>query len=77
MKKVPYKGSWIVLVPIAAAGFSLNLKQLANICSLSNLMTYAFIDIAVVILRLKGAGERGQSLRHGYNQDSFYGNVSQ
>ena len=60
-RKIPVKGSWIGLIPIAAAGFALNLKQIANICSLSNLMTYSFIDIAVVILRLKGPQEFSES----------------
>ena len=31
----------------------MNLTQLAKLCSLCNLMTYAFIDAAVIGLRLK------------------------
>lgn len=32
----------------------MDLRSLAELCSLSNLFTFAFIDSAVVALRLKG-----------------------
>lgn len=51
--KVPVKGAWISMIPIAIAAFTLNLLQLAKLASLCNLMTYAFIDTAVIALRLK------------------------
>ena len=54
VKKVPVKGAWIAIIPIAVAAFLMNLKQLAQLCSLCNLMTYAFINAAVIALRLKG-----------------------
>ena len=53
MKKVPVKGAWLACIPISLAAFFMNLRQLAQLCSLCNLMTYAFIDAAVLTLRLK------------------------
>ena len=53
VKKVPVKGSWLQIIPICLLAFCMNLTQLAKLCSLSNLMTYAFIDAAVIGLRLK------------------------
>ena len=53
VRKVPIKGSWLQIIPICVLAFCMNLTQLAKLCSLSNLMTYAFIDAAVVGLRLK------------------------
>ena len=53
--KVPVKGAWIALIPICLSAFCLNLKQLASLCSLCNLMTYSFIDAGVLALRLKKA----------------------
>lgn len=51
--KVPVKGSWLAIIPIALGAFILNLVSLAKLSSLCNLMTYAFIDAAVIALRLK------------------------
>lgn len=53
VKKVPVKGSWISLIPICMASFFMNLTQLAKLCTLCNLITYAFVDVAVLILRLR------------------------
>jgi APA family basic amino acid/polyamine antiporter len=61
-KNVPIKGSWIQLIPIAMSAFFLNLTTLAKVCSLCNLMTYAFINLGVVVLRLHGIVNK-QSLK--------------
>jgi basic amino acid/polyamine antiporter, APA family len=53
-RKVPVKGSWLAMVPIATLAALMDLRTLAELCSLSNLFTFAFIDTAVVVLRLKG-----------------------
>ena len=52
VKKIPIKGSWIALLPICAASFCMNLTELAKLCTLANLITYAFIDAAVIFMRL-------------------------
>ena len=55
--KVPVKGAWIGVVPIVIGAFCLNLKHLACLCSLSNLLTYSLIDASVIALRLKKVPE--------------------
>jgi amino acid transporter len=50
---VPSKGAWIVIIPICIAVFSFDIVQLAQLTSLGNLMTYAFINTAVIALRLQ------------------------
>lgn len=57
--KVPVKGGWISIIPICFCAFFMNLTQLAKLCSLCNLMTYSFIDAAVIALRLKQSKEPG------------------
>lgn len=52
VSNVPVKGAWIVVVPIIMTVFSFDIVQLAQLCSLGNLMTYAFINTAVIALRL-------------------------
>lgn len=42
------------MVPIATLAAVMDLRSLAELCSLSNLFTFAFIDTAVIVLRLKG-----------------------
>ena len=56
--KVPTKGAWLSIIPVGIAAFCLNLRKLAQVCSLCNLMTYAFIDMAVVALRLRGISDQ-------------------
>lgn len=53
-RKVPVQGSWLAVIPIAILAALMDLRSLAELCSLSNLFTFAFIDTAVVVLRLKG-----------------------
>ena len=50
--KVPVVGVWLSAIPISIAAFCINLKQLTIIISLCNLLTYAFIDTAVIALRI-------------------------
>mmetsp|Transcript_16099 Transcript_16099/g.27201 ORF Transcript_16099/g.27201 Transcript_16099/m.27201 type:complete len:349 (+) Transcript_16099:603-1649(+) len=52
-RNVPVKGSWLSIIPIAIFAFFMNLSMLAKLCSLCNLMTYAFINLGVIVLRLK------------------------
>lgn len=58
VRKIPIKGAWLSIIPICIAAFFMNLKELAQLCSLCNLMTYAFIDAAVIALRLKGVTDQ-------------------
>ena len=50
---MPVAGSWLQIIPICLAAFFINITVLAKICSLCNLMTYAFINGAVISLRLQ------------------------
>jgi APA family basic amino acid/polyamine antiporter len=56
---VPVKGGWISILPVCLCAFLMNLTQLAKLCSLCNLVTYSFIDAAVIALRLKPLKESG------------------
>jgi amino acid transporter len=56
---VPVKGGWISIIPVCLCAFLMNLTQLAKLCSLCNLVTYSFIDAAVIALRLKPSRESG------------------
>ena len=51
-RQVPVKGSWISIIPICIFAFFMNMTLLAKFCSLCNLMTYAFIDAALLTYRL-------------------------
>lgn len=53
VRNVPVKGAWISIIPICLLAFCMNLTQLAKLCSLCNLMTYSFINAAVIGLRLR------------------------
>ena len=56
---VPVKGGCISIIPVCLCAFLMNLTQLAKLCSLCNLVTYSFIDAAVIALRLKTSRESG------------------
>ena len=71
-KKVPIKGAWLSVIPVCIGAFFMNLAQLAKLCSLCNLMTYAFIDAAVVALRLRAASSPRDLL-----DDSGMGSISE
>lgn len=58
--KVPVYGIWISAVPISIAAFCMNLKSLTILISLGNLLTYAFIDTAVIALRIQNSSESGK-----------------
>lgn len=60
VKKLPVKGSWLSVIPVCFYAFFMDLTQLAKLCSLCNLMTYSFIDAAVIALRLKNVTSQEQ-----------------
>ena len=60
---VPVKGSWVSVVPICGIAFFMNLTQLAKLCSLCNLMTYSFINLGVVVLRLENITNKSKLKR--------------
>lgn len=51
--KVPTKAAWLSSIAGAFACAFLNLDTLATLAAVSNLICYAFINLAVVIMRLQ------------------------
>jgi amino acid transporter len=72
VKKLPIKGSWLSVIPVCFCAFFMDLTQLAKLCSLCNLMTYSFIDAAVVALRLKNVNSQEEINEEVMNDSDAY-----
>lgn len=53
MTKVPVKGAWYTCIFVSLVCFFLDLEQLSKIISLSNLISYSFVNAGVIALRFR------------------------
>lgn len=54
--KVPAKGAWITCLFMGIVSFFLNLEELTFLVSIGNLITYAIVHAAVMVLRFRESG---------------------